>query len=700
MNRITTHPVIDERPQRPIAGFSFDGEAMNGYEGEALSSALFANGVKRFSEHRKGGAPQGIFCANGQCSQCNVLVDGVVRKACVTALRPGMDVRTVHGVPALAADDSQPEPARIETLKAEVLVIGGGPSGLSAAAELAERGFSVILADDKETLGGKLVLQTHKFFGSEEDCYAGTRGYEIATILEKKVRSYPNVRVLANSPVVAIYKDKKAGVYADYKRYLLVDFQAVVVAAGARERSILFPGNDLPGVYGAGAFQTLVNRDLVKAADKVFVIGSGNVGLIGSYHALQAGIRVAGICEILPKINGYKVHADKIVRMGVPVYLSTTVVSVEGEGRVERVTIADVDADYRPVLGTARTFEVDTVLVATGLSPCDELYRQAVAFGFTAVKAGDAEEIAEASSAMFGGRIAALSLAKMMGRKVDINREWLDKREVLKSKPGDVLAREPVEPGATWRPVFFCNEEIPCNPCTTVCPTSSIRLRPLKGSLLDLPYFEGTDCKGCSACVAACPGLAVSLVRRSGDGLAEVRIPFEFDASGYAQGTRLPALDQDGRFVEDAELVDKKYYKKYRTWVLTLRTRAENAARVIGVRVQDEAATRPLPEPRYEYLPDDAIVCRCERVSVGDIIRFIKENDVRDVNQLKTIRVGMGACGSKTCSTLLPQVFRKAGVDPALTTAGTVRPLTLEAPMGELAGRVEAPAGDDEGGRA
>jgi ferredoxin len=355
-----------------------------------------------------------------------------------------------------------------------------------------------------------------------------------------------------------------------------------------------------------------------------------------------------------------------------------------------------VDKEYRPLLDTAKTFEVDTVLVAAGLSPCDELYRQAIDFGFTAVKAGDAEEIAEASSAMFGGRIAALSLAKLMGRKVDIDQGWLDKREVLKSRPGDIIPREPLEPTATWKPVFFCDEEIPCNPCTTVCPTHSIRLKPRKGSLLDLPYFEGSDCKGCSACVAACPGLAVSLVRKIDAEWAEVKLPFEFDATAFAIGSTLNALDQDGNFVEEAELLHKLYNKRYRTWVLTLKVRASDAARVIGIRIQDESVTAPLPLPRFDYLPDNAIVCRCERVSVGEIVGFIRENEVRDINQLKTIRVGMGACGSKTCSVLLPQVFRKAGVDPATVTAGTLRPLMLEAPLGELAGAPEGEAPDGE----
>lgn len=688
MHRILAHPVIPLPEPRPVAGFTFDGIAMEGYTGEALSSALFANGIKRFSEHQKGlgkvgGAPQGIFCANGQCSQCSVLVDGIMRKSCITPLKAGMDVRTVIGIPPLAPDDRPARATRPREIKTEILVIGGGPSGLAAAVELVERGFEVVLVDDKSELGGKLVLQTHKFFGSEEDCYAGTRGYDIARKLEEQLRASPRAQIMTSSPVVGLYKDRKAGVYENYERYVLVDFQALVVAAGARERSILFPGNDLPGVYGAGAFQTLVNRDLVKAAEKVFVIGSGNVGLIGSYHALQAGIGVAGICEILPKINGYKVHADKIIRMGVPIHLNTTVLAVEGRGKVERVTIAEVDENWKPLLDTARTFEVDTVLVATGLSPCDEFHRQALAFGFTSVTAGDAEEIAEASSAMFGGRIAALSLAKILGRNVSIDQEWLDKREVLKSRPGNVIKRETVSPTSGWKPVFFCTEEIPCDPCTTVCPTRSIKLNPLKGSIMDLPYFDGT-CKGCSACVAACPGLAVSLIKRIDTAWAEVMLPFEFDPSAWEKGSTVPVLDQDGGFLEEAELLRKVYNKKYRTWVLTLKVSTEHAPRAIGIRMQDESVTRPLASAQFEYLPDQAIVCRCERVDVGEIVSFIKENEVRDVNQLKTIRVGMGACGSKTCSVLLPQLFRKAGVDPAMVTSGTVRPLMLEVPMRDI----------------
>jgi NADPH-dependent 2,4-dienoyl-CoA reductase/sulfur reductase-like enzyme/Pyruvate/2-oxoacid:ferredoxin oxidoreductase delta subunit len=669
--------------ERREVSFSFDGVDMKGFEGEMISSALFANGIKRFSLHAKDGAPQGIFCANGQCSQCTIIVDGIPKKACITALAAGLDLRTMNGLPDLPAADAPLVSSNKRLMSADVLVIGGGPSGLGAASELAKLGFSVIVADDKAGLGGKLVLQTHKFFGSEQDCYAGTRGFDIAKKLEADLRADPHVTILPNSPVVGLYKDRRAGIFQNYDSYLLVEFKALVVAAGARERSIIFPGNNLPGVYGAGAFQTLVNRDRVRAAERVLIIGSGNVGLIAAYHALQAGIEVAGIVEILDKINGYKVHADKIRRVGVPIHLSTTVVSVEGEGKVERATVAQVDKDFKALLDTARTYEVDTVLVAAGLSSCDEFYRQALDYGFLAVKAGDAEEIAEASSALFGGRIAAFALAKMLGKKVEVDESWIAKREVLKSKPGDRIPREPVVPDEKWRPVFFCEEEIPCNPCTTVCPTGSIALKPRRGNILDLPYFRGDDCKGCTACVAACPGLAISLVRRIDEAWCEVALPYEFEAD-FEPGSRHDLLAMEGDFVEEAELLGKVFNKRYKTWILHFKVSSANAPKVIGIRVQSPEATRSLPAPQFSCASDDAIVCRCERVSFGELVRFIRENKVTDVNQLKAIRAGMGACGSKTCSALYPTVFRAAGVDPKTVTPASLRPLTVEVPMGAL----------------
>ena len=123
------------------------------------------------------------------------------------------------------------------------------------------------------------------------------------------------------------------------------------MAAGAREKSLVFKGNTLPGVYGAGAFQTLVNRDLVRPTSRLFIVGGGNVGLIAGYHALQAGIQVVGLCEALPECGGYKVHKDKLVRMGVPIYTSHTVLSANGDEEVASVTIAKIDKAWKPVAG-------------------------------------------------------------------------------------------------------------------------------------------------------------------------------------------------------------------------------------------------------------------------------------------------------------------------------------------------------------
>lgn len=677
--RINSHPILPVPENPRTVSFRFDGEELKGREGEMVSTALFANGIKRFSIHRKGDAPQGIFCANGQCSQCTVIVDGFPQKSCITPLQDGMDIRTLEHLPELPADDRPLTETENRETHCDVLIVGAGPSGLTAAVELGRMGLSVILTEDKDRLGGKLLLQTHKFFGSVEDCFAGTRGIDIGHMLEEQVRALPNVRVMANTTAVGVYKDQKVGLFVDNRHYVLVGFKGLLVTAGARERSLVFPGNDLPGVYGAGAFQTLVNRDLVRPAERVFIVGSGNVGLIGAYHALQAGIQVVGIVDLLDKIGGYKVHADKIRRMGVPIHLRHTVLCAEGEGRVERVTVAQVDDSFQPLLETARTYEVDTLLVAVGLTPVDEFYRLASRFGFPVVKAGDADEIAEASSAMFGGRLAAMEMARKLGLDLPTDPSWSAKAEILKSRPGDVRSLPNVSLSSEFQPMFFCSQEIPCNPCTTVCPKDSISLEERNGNILDLPSLKG-ECIGCTACVAICPGLAITLARRTEDGTAEVILPHEF-LPAFKVGDMVTVTDQAGNVLEEARVLSIKRNTRHKTWLVRVGVSLEHGPRVAGIRVQDPAVTEPLAEPRFQYLPEEGIVCRCERVTVKELVDHIRTHRVTDINQLKQIRSGMGACGSKTCSVLYPMVFRMAEVDWKKVTPGSPRPLAVEVPM-------------------
>ncbi|MFA4839364.1 MAG: FAD-dependent oxidoreductase [Candidatus Neomarinimicrobiota bacterium] len=679
MTRIDKHPILEIPENRKTVGFFFNDKELAGYENEPVSSALIANGVQEFSIHKRGDTPQGLFCANGQCSHCTVIIDGFPQKSCITPLKSGMKIRTLKHLPELPIDNQPLNHFHPKELSCDALVVGGGPSGLTAAIELAKLGFSVVLADDKARLGGKLLLQTHKFFGSIEDCFAGTRGIDIAVKLENDVRKYPNIRIFTNTSVVGIFKDRKAGLFVDNRQYVIVAFQGLVVSPGAREKMLVFPGNSLPGVYGAGAFQTLVNRDLIRSSRRVFIVGSGNVGLIAAYHALQAGIGVAGICDILPKVSGYRVHADKIRRMGVPIYLDHTVVSAEGNGKVERVTIAEVNSAFQPIRETAKTFEVDTLLIAVGLTPVDDFYEMAKQFGFAVVSAGDANEIAEASSAMFGGKIAGLQMAALLGKETRIDPALMEKSEILKSKPGQIFSPNAVILDDKFQPIIRCDEEIPCNPCTSICPVHAIRLRKNLDNLLDIPEYTG-GCTGCGLCVLVCPGLAITLAKKRDDKIAEVVLPHEY-LPDFKIGDRIPLTDQTGNYLEDSEVTKIRFNKKFKTHLITVLTTVENGAKVAGIRVQKPAVTQPLPTASFTDSADDGIVCHCEMVTQKELVKYIRENHVRDINQLKQARVGMGACGGKNCSVVLSRIFAAAGVDWKEVAPGRKRPLSVEVPM-------------------
>ena len=687
MNRITEHPVLDVKEKKTVK-FYFGKKELEALEGEAVSSALFANGLRIFSYHQKDGAPQGIFCANGQCAQCSVVADGKVVKACVTALKAGMKIEPLRGAVKLDLSEKAGEKAdfeRIEELETDALIIGAGPSGLACAAELGKFNLDVLLIDDKDKAGGKLVLQTHKFFGSVEDCYAGARGIDIADKLSEGLKEYPSVKLWTGAVCAAVFSDKKAGVVKNGVYYLIKP-KAFVVAAGAREKSLLFPGNTLPGVYGAGAFQTLVNRDLIKAAKRLFIVGGGNVGLIAAYHALQAGIEVVGLAEAAPRCGGYKVHEDKLRRLGVPVYTGHTILEARGKEELESVTICEVDEKFAPVKGAEKNFRVDTLLIAVGLNPVDEFHLQASEYGMNSFVCGDAQEIAEASAAMFSGKITAHKVLKNLGFITgDVPRFWFDKLEILKSRPGKTRETDGTAStlGNRIYPVLHCAQEIPCNPCVTVCPKKSIKLS--GDSIMSLPEFSG-DCIGCFKCLIICPGLAVTLVdARKDPENPLVWLAYENDRKKVKKGDKAVITGEDAKDLCETKIEDIRDMKAENTLLVCVRLKKELAAKAASVRISERENFESWDgAPGNE--DDRTLVCRCERVTLGEIRKHIR-NGVRDLNQLKALtRAGMGACGAKTCNSLILGIMKNEGVKPEELTDFTKRPLFLETELGIFAG--------------
>ncbi|MFW9969101.1 MAG: FAD-dependent oxidoreductase [Candidatus Odinarchaeota archaeon] len=685
MEDITTHPIL-EIPKRRKINFMFNGKPLIGFDGMVISSALFLNKIKIFGHHAKDNSPQGIFCANGQCAQCNVIVNGIPEKACMTVLKEDMVIESCNGLPKLPPVDNPVTIGDPEIVNTEVLVVGAGPAGLSAVKILGENNINVILVDDKAELGGKLVLQTHKFFGSQKDVYAGKRGIEIAKILGDSLRSLSNVRVWLNSICLAVFNDGLVGILKENKEYNLIKPKYLLIATGAREKMLVFPGNTLPGVYGAGAFQTLVNRDLIRAADKVFIVGGGNVGLIAGYHAIQAGIDVIGLIEALPQCGGYKVHENKLRRLGVPIYTNHTILSSNGNNRVESITIGQIDNNFNVISGTERTFPCDTILIAVGLNPVDEFYYKAKDFGFNVFVAGDAQEIAEASAAIFTGKIEALKILQKIGIEIPENiTELEDFAKIMKAKPPQPLDIDIKFKDEGVYPVFYCNQEIPCNPCTTVCDQQQIET--VDDLITQLPYFKGDkECIGCGKCIAVCPGLAVVLLDyRKDKEYPFVTFPFELTEKKLEKGQKIIVVSNE-RELGEFEIHRARTLKEFpKTQLITVKLPSEVAKKAVAIKLFKTKFTEPTDQYQKLFTEDETIVCRCERVSVGEIRKWIRSG-VRDFNELKALtKVGMGACGGKTCTPLIERIFREEGIASDEIIPGTKRPLFIEVPMGIFA---------------
>lgn len=255
----------------------------------------------------------------------------------------------------------------------DLVVIGAGPAGLSAANEVAKRGGKVCIVDENDCPGGQLFKQIHKFFGSYEHG-AGTRGFRLAKQFVDEAKAN-NVTFMLGTKAWGSFTEGRITVTQGEKTKVIRG-NRIMLATGANENAFAFEGWELTGVMTAGAMQTFANIHGVLPAKKVLMLGSGNVGLIVSYQLMQAGAEIVGIVEAAPKVGGYFVHAAKLRRFGVPFYMQHTILRAEGEnGKVCRVVLAQVDERFQPIPGTETTVEAEAICLATGMTPSVEFAR-------------------------------------------------------------------------------------------------------------------------------------------------------------------------------------------------------------------------------------------------------------------------------------------------------------------------------------
>ncbi len=510
----------------------------------------------------------------------------------------------------------------------EVIVIGAGPAGLSAAIEAASHGMKVVVFDENDRPGGQLFKQIHKFFGSREH-KAMQRGYRIGEELLDEADKL-GVSVELNTTVMGIFGNKEISVLkGDSTDHIRGNY--IIIATGASENALAFPGWTLPGVMGAGAAQTLMNIHGIRPGKRVLMIGSGNVGVVVGYQLMQAGCELVAVVDAAPRIGGYGVHAAKIARTGVPFYLSHTIKEVKGSDHVETAVIAAVDDQWQIIEGTEKTFEVDTICLAVGLSPMAQLakmagcqmmdipargglipvcndYRETSVPGIYV--AGDVAGIEEASSAMIQGKIAGAAAAKEQGylgesRFLELFNQYYTslnqihqgmfgpdqkgKLDVVETDEGCPLCQTLLtqgylaDTGLQFYPgipddsrrkkgivaVIECTQNIPCDPCQDACPKGCIRV---DGTIASIPAFvEEQPCTGCGLCVSACPGQSIFLVDETyGPNQAAVTIPYEMDPVPEP-GSKGLALDRSGAVLGEAEIVSVRKTKAMdKTALLTI----------------------------------------------------------------------------------------------------------------------------------
>ena len=680
MTRILQHPILDI-PHEQETTFFFNGKPVKGMKGFTIAAALHQAGFPVHT-HSIDNRNRSLECGIGKCGACEMLVDGVVRRICIT---PVDGVREVAEIPAgyqPAAAPGNREVAR-KVFRTTVAIAGAGPAGLAAREVLNRHNVPNLVIDSNDHIGGQFLMQTHQFFFFEkEQRFGGMRGFDIAKTLAGESQE----GIMLNSTIWDILEGQRIAVKnMRTGEIFYVDAQYLIVATGAVPFMPAFGNDDLPGVYTAAVIQKMMNQEFTLLGKNILTVGAGNIGYLTSYQLMQAGAKVKAIIEAMPYEGGFPVQANRIRRLGIPVILSHTLVKAIPNSTNDGICGAVIaeSRDFTPVPGTEKIIEgIDAINICTGLIPDNQLLiKGREVFGTKVFAAGDAMRIGEGTTAVLRGKQTAMDIIQEMGVRssyseyLSLSKEYIDSQQhptrILESPYMPDEARMKAGPFV----IIDCLYSFACNPCQFACPHGAIT----KASPDTVPAIDYEKCKGCLKCVYQCPGLAIFGYNTAKN---QLFLPVEYFVE---EGKEVWLVDNDGKKVGKG-VIEKVMLKPNKTNVARVRAINPEGSGIVTVRgfIAKESYPEPLvftPAPEME---SKEYVCHCEDVTLDEIMAVIGDRRYISVDEIKhTTRLGMGPCRGKRCIKRLSMLLRPAGIE-IVGDATPRAPLSNQVSMGEL----------------
>lgn len=681
MNKITEHPIL-EVPVCETVSFRYEGITVTGEKGFTIAAALHQAGFPVHS-HSLSNRERSLECGIGKCGACEMLVDGQIRRICITKVDHVKEVSEIphdYSPEARVVDKDKP----IDVFKTTVAIIGAGPAGLACREELLKQGIDNIVIDNNDKIGGQFLMQTHQFFFFEkEKKFGGMRGFDIA----KTLAGDSHEGIFLNSTVWDLLEGKRIAVknvLTDVIYY--VDAEYLVVATGAVPFMPTFENDDLPGVYTAAVVQKMMNNELTLLGKNVLTVGAGNIGYLTSYQLMQAGAEVKAIIEAQDCEGGFPVQANRVRRLGIPIMTSHILLKAmpndDNTGIVGAV-VAECK-NFEPVPGTEKIIDgIDVINICTGLVADDQLIIKGnEIFGRNCYGAGDAIRIGEGTSAVLRGNQVALEILLDMGENVDYDKYLNVSKEYIDSQqhPHRVI-KEPYRPTAerfNEKPFvqIDCLYGFACNPCEFACPHGAIT----KTSTSTVPQIDFEKCVGCMDCVYQCPGLAIFGYAPKKDWLF---LPIEYFAD---EKQEVYLVDNQGKKLGNGT-IEKILKKSNKTNIARLKSLDIHGEALLDVRgfIVKENFPEPVVMKSTAYESEhEMYVCHCDDVTLGEVVNTIGDRKFISVDEIKhTTRLGMGACRGKRCIKRLKQVLRNKGIS-VVGDATPRGPLSNQLAMGEL----------------